>query len=59
LRGEPDLVKRFVTAYKQAFAFTLANPDQAIAIMAKAAPAGAPPQAVLRPSSRPISTGRS
>jgi len=42
LRDEPELVKRFVTAYKQAFSFTVANPDAAIAIMVKAAPAGAP-----------------
>jgi NitT/TauT family transport system substrate-binding protein len=48
LRDEPELVKRFVQAYRQAFAFTVANPDAAIAIMVKAAPAGAPPREVLR-----------
>jgi NitT/TauT family transport system substrate-binding protein len=48
LRDEPYLVQRFVQAYKQAFTFTIANPDQAIAIMVKAAPAGAPSRELLR-----------
>jgi NitT/TauT family transport system substrate-binding protein len=48
IRDTPDLVKRFVHAYKQAFEFTMKNPDAAIALMVKAAPDGAPPRDVLR-----------
>jgi NitT/TauT family transport system substrate-binding protein len=38
IKEKPDLVKRFVKAYVEAFDYTIAHPDEAVAITAKAAP---------------------
>jgi NitT/TauT family transport system substrate-binding protein len=43
----PDLVKRFVAAYRQAFDFVVKNPDEAATITAKAVPGYADKQDVL------------
>jgi NitT/TauT family transport system substrate-binding protein len=38
IKAKPDLVKRFVKAYGEAFDYVIAHPDEAAAITAKAAP---------------------
>jgi NitT/TauT family transport system substrate-binding protein len=38
IKEKPDLVKRFVKAYVEAFDYVVAHPDEAVAITAKAAP---------------------
>ncbi len=47
VQENPDLVKRFVAAYRKAFEFTAANPKEAAAITAKAAPGYADKEEVL------------
>lgn len=45
---QPDLVKRFVAAYLQAFRDVIENPDEAVAITVKAVPEFADKREVLR-----------
>jgi len=47
IQSKPDLVRRFVAAYMKAFAYTIAHPEEAAAITAKAAPGYAAKQDVL------------
>jgi NitT/TauT family transport system substrate-binding protein len=47
LQENPDLVKRFVAAYRKAFDLVAAHPDEAAAITAKAVPGYAEKQQVL------------
>jgi NitT/TauT family transport system substrate-binding protein len=47
IKDNPDLVKRFVAAYRQAFDLVVKNPDEAATITAKAVPGYADKQDVL------------
>jgi len=47
IQDNPDLVKRFVAAYKKAFEWTVQNPDEAASITAKAVPGYADKAPVL------------